>query len=77
MDNVKEVILLRHSRGANQTMVYPAAQSAPEMPFESCSPGVDDSGQRLEDHYGKTFDEKFNRMKARRMRDAGLDWWKI
>ena len=58
-------------------MVYPAAQSAAEMPRESYSPGVDDSGQRLEERYGKKFDETFNCMKACRMRDAELDWWKM
>jgi pimeloyl-ACP methyl ester carboxylesterase len=80
--NVKDIVLLSHSRGANESMIYAATQLDPEIThLVMLAPGVDDSKQSFENRYGKTFDQTLERMKKEQ--DAGrgdqlvenVDFW--
>jgi len=79
---VKEVVLMAHSRGSNESMVYTATQKDPEVThLAMLAPGTDDSKQSFEERYGSTFDETLER--AKKERDAGrgnelienVDFW--
>ncbi len=78
----KEIVLLGHSRGANEAMVYTATRKDPEIThLVMLSPGIDDSKQHFEDRYGSTFDATLERVKKEK--DAGrgdqllenVDFW--
>jgi pimeloyl-ACP methyl ester carboxylesterase len=80
--DVKEIVLLSHSRGANESMIYAATQLDTEIThLVMLAPGVDDSKQHFENRYGKTFDQTLERMKKEQ--DAGrgdqlvknVDFW--
>jgi pimeloyl-ACP methyl ester carboxylesterase len=77
-----KIMLLSHSRGANEAMIYAATRAAPEIThLVMLAPGVDDSRQSFENRYGNTFDQTLARMKKEQ--DAGrgdqlveeVDFW--
>ena len=79
---VSKIVLLSHSRGANESMIYTATRAGPEIThLVMLAPGVDDSRQSFENRYGNTFDQTLARMKKER--DAGrgdqlvenVDFW--
>ena len=79
---VKEIVLMAHSRGANEAMVYTVKQKDPEIThLAMLAPGTDDSKQRFEERYGSIFDETMERVEKER--DAGrgnelienVDFW--
>jgi pimeloyl-ACP methyl ester carboxylesterase len=77
-----EIVLLAHSRGANEAMVYTAAQADSAIKhLVLLAPGIDDSKQRFEDRYGPIFDETLSRM-GKAKQDGlgaelldGVDFW--
>ena len=75
-------MLLSHSRGANESMIYAATRAAPEIThLVMLAPGVDDNRKSFENRYGNTFDQTLARMKKEK--DAGrgdqlvegVDFW--
>lgn len=79
---VKQIVLLTHSRGANQAMVYSATQIDPEIThLVMLAPGVDDSAQRFEGRYGSTFNDTLERVKKEKNAGRGnqllenVDFW--
>jgi pimeloyl-ACP methyl ester carboxylesterase len=77
-----EIVLLAHSRGANEAMVYTASQGDPTIQhLVLLAPGIDDCKQRFEDRYGPIFDETLSRMDEAKQdgRGAelldGVDFW--
>jgi pimeloyl-ACP methyl ester carboxylesterase len=80
--SVKQIVLLTHSRGANQAMVYAAVQVDPEIThLVMLAPGVDDSPQRFESRYGSTFNATLERVKKEKNAGRGnqllenVDFW--
>ena len=61
---VEEVILMAHSRGSNEAMVYSVVQKDPEIThLVMMAPGTDDSKDRFEERYGPVFDETMKRIR--------------
>lgn len=79
---VKEIVLMAHSRGSNESMVYTATRKDPEVThLAMLAPGTDDSKERFEDRYGSTFDETLERIKKENNAGRGdelienVDFW--
>jgi pimeloyl-ACP methyl ester carboxylesterase len=77
-----EIVLLAHSRGANEAMVYTASRADPTIKnLVLLAPGIDDSKLRYEERYGPNFDETLSRMHKAKQdgRGAelldGVDFW--
>ena len=77
-----DIVLLAHSRGANEAMVYTAVQVDPAIThLVLLAPGVDDNKQRFEDRYGPTFNDTLARMMQAKQEGRGdklvdgVDFW--
>jgi pimeloyl-ACP methyl ester carboxylesterase len=77
-----EIVLLAHSRGANEAMVYTASRVDSTIKnLVLLAPGIDDGKRRYEERYGPIFDETLSRMQKAKQdgRGAelldGVDFW--
>jgi pimeloyl-ACP methyl ester carboxylesterase len=77
-----DIVLLAHSRGANESIVYIAEQGdAAVKNLVLLAPGVDDSKTSFEKRYGSVFDETLTRMVDARQNGRGgelvdgVDFW--
>lgn len=77
-----DIVLLAHSRGANEAMVYTAVQAdAAITHLVLLAPGVDDSKQQFENRYGPIFDDTLARMNQAKQDGNGdklidgVDFW--
>ena len=77
-----EIILMAHSRGANEAMVYTAGQSDPVIThLVLLAPGIDDNKQSFENRYGPSFDETLSMMSKAKQNGLGskfvdgVDFW--
>ena len=77
-----QIVLFAHSRGANEAIVYMAAQADPAIKhLVLLAPGVDDSKTSFEQRYGSTFDATLDRMVEARKQGRGselldgVDFW--
>ena len=78
----EQIVLISHSRGANQAMVYTARQRNPEVTqLVMLAPGVDDLKSQYENRFGEVFDKNLARMydlaSSGRGNEAidGIDFW--
>ena len=79
---VGSVVLMAHSRGANQAMVYAAESIDPEIShLIMLAPGADDVKGAYEKRYGQIFDTNVRRMQERVALNKGsepvsnIDFW--
>jgi len=79
---VRKIVLMSHSRGANQAMVYAAENSDPEISHVILlAPGADDVKGSYEKRYGPIFDANVRRMQERIGLNKGgepvsnIDFW--